>query len=94
MSGASASDLVPSGELGGNSTHKRHEISLAIGQQVHISGTVSGSYSDQTLCQETDASAAETVVGGAAINVPYSTAYQVHGATGKLGALMNLRFVL
>ena len=77
--------------------------SVAVGDRVYIAGSLSGTYAEKTLCSATrvyplpePASFAQ----GAAINVPYGTAYQamfhrgralpgeralVHGASGGVG---------
>lgn len=76
---------------------------LAVGDRVYLTGSLSGTYAEQSLCE------AQTLVGlpanvsfaqGAAIHVPYGTAYQslfhhahvragetllVHGASGGVG---------
>lgn len=76
---------------------------LALGARVYVSGTMSGAYAEQALCQESDVHPLPQQLSfsqGAAINVPYATAYRalfqrayaaageivlVHGATGGVG---------
>ncbi len=78
-------------------------VSLGVGERVYISGTMSGAYAEQTLCHESDVHPLPQKLSfsqGAAINVPYATAYRalfqrahalagetvlVHGATGGVG---------
>jgi len=78
-------------------------VSLAVGTRVYISGTMSGAYAEHALCQESDVHGLPQQLSfsqGAAINVPYATAYRalfqrahaaageivlVHGATGGVG---------
>jgi NADPH2:quinone reductase len=73
------------------------------GDRVYLSATLSGAYADQALCLPTHAHhlpAATTYAQGAAMGVPYATAYRaifhraqaragetvlVHGATGGVG---------
>lgn len=76
---------------------------VAVGERVYISGTLSGSYAEQALCAESDIHPLPQRLSfsqGAAINVPYATAYRallqrahaspgesvlVHGASGGVG---------
>jgi len=76
---------------------------VAVGDRVYIAGTISGSYAEQTLCNESQVHPLPqraTYPQGAAINVPYATAYRalfqlaraapgedvlVHGASGGVG---------
>ena len=76
---------------------------VAVGDRVYIAGSLSGSYAEQALCTENQVhSLAESAAfaQGAAIFVPYATAYQalfhcghaapgetlfVHGASGGVG---------
>jgi NADPH2:quinone reductase len=78
-------------------------VTLPIGMRVYISGTLTGSYAEQALCEEFDVHPLPEKLSfsqGAAINVPYATAYRalfqrahalagetvlVHGATGGVG---------
>lgn len=77
--------------------------SVAVGARVYTSGTISGAYAEQALCDDSQVHTLPEQVSyaqGAAINVPYSTAYRalfqrakatpgevvlVHGATGGVG---------
>jgi NADPH2:quinone reductase len=76
---------------------------VKIGARVYISGTMSGSYAEQALCTAGDVHPLPDHVSfsqGAAVNIPYATAYRalfqrghavagetvlVHGATGGVG---------
>jgi len=76
---------------------------VRIGARVYVSGTISGAYAEQALCEESQVHPLPEKVSfaqGAAINVPYATAYRalfqiakaaareivlVHGATGGVG---------
>lgn len=78
-------------------------VSRAAGERVYISGTITGAYAEQALCQESDVHRLPKQLSfsqGAAINVPYATAYRalfqrahaqtgetvlIHGATGGVG---------
>ena len=78
-------------------------VSRAIGERVYISGTITGAYAEQALCQVSDVHPLPKQLSfsqGAAINVPYATAYRalfrrahaqtgetvlIHGATGGVG---------
>jgi len=73
------------------------------GDQVYVGGTVSGAYAEQTLCEQTQVHALPgnaSFAQGAAVNVPYATAFHalfhrahgeagesvlVHGASGGVG---------
>jgi len=73
------------------------------GDRVYLAGTISGSYAEKVLCRESQVHPLPQQVsfaGGAAIGVPYATAYRalfqrakatagevvlVHGATGGVG---------
>jgi len=73
------------------------------GDRVYVGGTVSGAYADLSLCAEAQVhplAAGASFAQGAAVNVPYATAYQalfnrargvagetvlVHGASGGVG---------
>jgi NADPH2:quinone reductase len=76
---------------------------IGVGARVYLSGTVSGAYAEQALCQEYQVHPLPDKVSfaqGAAINIPYITAYRallqlakstpgevvlVHGASGGVG---------
>jgi NADPH2:quinone reductase len=76
---------------------------VAVGARVYLSGTLSGAYAEQALCDESQVhplAQALSFQQGAAIYVPYGTAYRalfqrahaaagetvlVHGATGGVG---------
>jgi len=75
----------------------------AVGQRVYISGTNTGAYAEKALCEENQVHRLPdgvTYAQGAAVNIPYATAYRalfqvakavpgetvlVHGATGGVG---------
>lgn len=76
---------------------------VAAGESVYVAGTISGAYAQQALCTESQVHrlpAQVTFEQGAAVGVPYATAYRalfhraearpgeivlVHGATGGVG---------
>ena len=76
---------------------------VEVGSRVYLSGSVTGSYAQQALCQATDVHPLPAKLSfsqGAAINIPYATAYRalfqranakagesllVHGASGGVG---------
>jgi NADPH2:quinone reductase len=76
---------------------------VEVGSRVYLSGTVTGSYAEQALCQAADVHTLPTQLSfsqGAAVNIPYATAYRalfqrakakgnenvlVHGASGGVG---------
>jgi len=76
---------------------------IKAGDRVYVGGTVSGAYAEQTLCEQTQVHALPgnaSFAQGAAVNVPYSTAFHalfhrahgeagesvlVHGASGGVG---------
>jgi NADPH2:quinone reductase len=76
---------------------------VAVGDRVYTAGTLSGSYAEQTLCTESQVHPlpeSVTEAQGAALGVPYGTAYRalfqrahaapgesvlVHGASGGVG---------
>ena len=76
---------------------------VATGDSVYVAGTISGAYAQQALCDESQAHRLPlqiTFEQGAAVGVPYATAYRalfhragarkgefvlVHGATGGVG---------
>ncbi|MGH9325836.1 MAG: NADPH:quinone reductase [Terriglobia bacterium] len=77
--------------------------SVAAGARVYVGGTLSGAYAQQALCRETQVHRLPENIAfaqGAAVNVPYATAYRalfhrasavagetllVHGASGGVG---------
>jgi NADPH2:quinone reductase len=76
---------------------------LAVGDRVYVGGTATGAYAEQCLCDATQAHRlppSVTFAQGAAVNIPYATAYRalfqiaqaragetvlVHGASGGVG---------
>jgi NADPH2:quinone reductase len=76
---------------------------LAVGDRVYIGGTLSGAYADQALCEAGQVHPLPppvTFAQGAAVNVPYATAFRglfqitharpgetvlIHGASGGVG---------
>jgi NADPH2:quinone reductase len=76
---------------------------LAVGDRVYVAGTLSGAYAEQALCEAWQVHPlppSVTFAQGAAINIPYATAYRalfqiagaraaqtvlIHGATGGVG---------
>ena len=76
---------------------------VAVGDRVYTAGTISGAYAEQVLCRADEVHAIPEKVDfdqGAAVNVPYATAYRglhqrgggrpgetvlVHGASGAVG---------
>jgi NADPH2:quinone reductase len=76
---------------------------VEVGARVYISGTISGAYAEQALCEEHQVHPLPEKISfaqGAAINIPYATAYRalfqransrpeeivlIHGATGGVG---------
>jgi NADPH:quinone reductase and related Zn-dependent oxidoreductases len=76
---------------------------VKVGDRVYIAGTLTGAYAEQALCNENQVhplSARVDYAQGAAVNVPYATAYRglfqrahalpgetvlVHGASGGVG---------
>jgi NADPH2:quinone reductase len=79
-------------------------IPVKPGDRVYVGGTVSGAYAEQTLCEQTQVHPLPGAVNfaqGAAVNVPYATAFHalfhrahgeagesvlVHGASGGVGS--------
>lgn len=77
--------------------------SVGVGARVYLSGSITGAYAEQALCEENQVHPLPEKVSfaqGAAVNVPYATAYRalfqlakvlpretvlVHGATGGVG---------
>jgi NADPH2:quinone reductase len=54
-------------------------VALPIGMRVYISGTLTGSYAEQALCEEFDIHPLPerlSFAQGAAVNVPYATSYR------------------
>jgi NADPH2:quinone reductase len=80
-----------------------HVTDVRIGARVYTSGTLSGAYAEQALCEKFQVHPLPekvTFAQGAAVNVPYATAYRalfqlakaspgetvlIHGATGGVG---------
>jgi NADPH2:quinone reductase len=78
-------------------------VMVTVGTRVYTSGSISGVYAQKALCQESDVRVLPEDVSfsqGAAVNVPYATAYRalfqrahasagesvlVHGASGGVG---------
>lgn len=76
---------------------------VAVGDRVYTAGTLSGAYAELTLCNESQTHPLPQSIDyeqGAAVNIPYSTAYRalfqrarivsgevvlVHGASGSVG---------
>jgi len=76
---------------------------VKVGARVYLSGTISGAYAEQALCEENQVHPLPERISfaqGAAVNIPYATAYRalfqlakanpeeivfVHGATGGVG---------
>jgi NADPH2:quinone reductase len=76
---------------------------VGVGARVYVSGTISGAYAEQALCEEHQIHPLPDKISftqGAAINIPYATAYRaliqlakatpgetilIHGATGGVG---------
>jgi NADPH2:quinone reductase len=76
---------------------------VAVGDRVYTAGTITGSYAEQALCHESQVQPLPKSISfaqGAAINVPYATAYRayfqiaralagewvlIHGASGGVG---------
>jgi len=76
---------------------------IAAGARVYLSGSLTGTYAEQALCEESQVHHLPeglTFAQGAAVNIPYATAYRavfqraaarpgeivlVHGATGGVG---------
>jgi NADPH2:quinone reductase len=56
-----------------------HVANVAVGARVYISGTISGAYAEQTLCEESQVHWLPQQLSfsqGAGVNVPYATAYR------------------
>lgn len=80
-----------------------HVVDVRVGERVYTSGTLSGAYAEQALCERYHVHRLPekiTFAQGAALNIPYATAYWalfqiakavpgeivlVHGATGGVG---------
>jgi NADPH2:quinone reductase len=76
---------------------------VAVGDRVYTAGTITGSYAEQAVCHESQVHPLPKAISfaqGAAVNVPYATAYRaffqiahahpgewvlVHGASGGVG---------
>jgi NADPH2:quinone reductase len=76
---------------------------VGVGARVYVSGTISGAYAEEALCEEHQVHPLPEKISfaqGAAINIPYATAYRalfqlakatpgetvlIHGATGGVG---------
>lgn len=57
----------------------QHVANIAVGARVYISGTTSGAYAEQTLCEESQVHSLPQQLSfsqGAGVNVPYATAYR------------------
>jgi NADPH2:quinone reductase len=76
---------------------------VKVGARIYVSGTITGAYAEQALCEERQVLPLPEKISfaqGAAINIPYATAYRalfqlakatpvetvlIHGATGGVG---------
>lgn len=94
---------TPGTDAGGVVESVGKNVTLRVGTRVYVSGSVSGTYAEKALCRETDVHELPSKLSfpqGAAINVPYATAYRalfqrahaaagetvlVHGASGGVG---------
>lgn len=94
---------TPGTDAGGVVESVGKNVTLKVGTHVYVSGSVSGTYAEKALCRETDVHELPSKLSfpqGAAINVPYATAYRalfqrahagagefvlVHGASGGVG---------
>ena len=94
---------TPGTDAGGVIESVGKDVTLNVGTRVYISGSVTGAYAEKALCLEADVHELPSTVTfpqGAAINVPYATAYRalfqrahaapgeyvfVHGASGGVG---------
>ena len=94
---------TPGTDAGGVIESVGKDVTLNVGTHVYVSGSVTGTYAEKALCLEADVHelpSAVTFPQGAAINVPYATAYRalfqrahatpgefvlVHGASGGVG---------
>ena len=94
---------TPGSDAGGVVESVGKNVTLKVGTHVYVSGSVSGTYAEKALCRVTDVHELPSKLSfpqGAAINVPYATAYRalfqrahaaagevvlVHGASGGVG---------
>jgi NADPH2:quinone reductase len=94
---------TPGTDAGGVVESVGKNVTLKVGTRVYVSGSVSGTYAEKALCREMDVHELPSKLSfpqGAAINVPYATAYRalfqrahaaagevvlVHGASGGVG---------
>ncbi|HYB66810.1 MAG TPA: NADPH:quinone reductase [Candidatus Acidoferrales bacterium] len=94
---------TPGTDAAGEVESVGENVTLKVGTRVYVSGSLSGAYAEKALCREADAHelpSTLTFPQGAAINVPYATAYRalfqrahaaagefvlVHGASGGVG---------
>ncbi len=94
---------TPGSDAGGVVESVGKDVAVKVGTHVYLSGTLTGTYAEKALCKEADVHelpSALTFSQGAAINVPYATAYRalfqrahaaagefvlVHGASGGVG---------
>jgi NADPH2:quinone reductase len=94
---------TPGGDAAGVVESVGTGVSVKVGTRVYTSGSASGVYAQKALCQEVDVHELPQNVSfsqGAAVNVPYATAYRalfqrahaaagetvlVHGASGGVG---------
>ncbi len=94
---------TPGSDAGGVVESVGKNVTLKVGTHVYVSGSVSGTYAEKALCKGTDVHELPSKLSftqGAAINVPYATAYRalcqrahaaagevvlVHGASGGVG---------
>lgn len=82
---------TPGGDAAGTVEAVGQEVSLEIGTRVYTSGTLTGAYAEQMLCERQDVHPLPPQVSfsqGAGVNVPYATAYRAlfqraHGAAGE-----------
>ncbi len=101
--GAAASEAAPAGVAGARGP--------AVGDRVYTSGSLTGTYAEAALCRTEQVHALPAAIGfaaGAALGVPYATAYRalfqrgqasagdlvlVHGASGGVG-LATVQFAV
>ncbi len=94
---------TPGTDAGGEVESVGKNVTRKVGTHVYVSGSVSGTYAEKVLCKEGDVHELPSKLSfaqGAAINVPYATAYRalfqrahaaagevvlVHGASGGVG---------
>src|SRR5208337_2578151 len=82
---------TPGTDAGGVVESVGKNVTLRVGTRVYVSGSVSGTYAEKALCRETDVHELPSKLSfpqGAAINVPYATAYRAlfqraHAAAGE-----------